>query len=184
MAQFSLYQECNDLFLPSSLPPVICLVARVSVFRKSCDWIIARSLNILFLFQSRHPLATHSEVHHQTLYLTDKTIHNQVKCECFGFIFCRIGEQDNELDGFAQTPVISYVGYPQYNLPIKKKAGFLYTMLPCCYNCGRIWEKGPIMQNAIFFFLLSPFQGHKCPRLPTWSVDSLSLLLHRSKVRS
>ena len=34
------------------------------------------------------------------------------------------------------------------------------------------------------FFKLSPFQGLKSPRLPTWFVGSLGLLLHRSKVRS
>ena len=36
----------------------------------------------------------------------------------------------------------------------------------------------------LLFFNLSPFQGHKSPRLPTWSVDSLGLLLHISNVRS
>ena len=33
-------------------------------------------------------------------------------------------------------------------------------------------------------FKLSPFQGLKSPRLPTWFVSSLGLLLHRSNVRS
>ena len=33
------------------------------------------------------------------------------------------------------------------------------------------------------FFEQSPFQGVKSPRLPTWSVGSLGLLLHRSNVR-
>ena len=41
-------------------------------------------------------------------------------------------------------------------------------------------------QNAIFwhFFKLSPFQGLKSPRLLTWFLSSLGLLLHRSNIRS
>ena len=48
----------------------------------------------------------------------------------------------------------------------------------------RIWEMGPYCINAIFlpFFKLPPFQGHRSPRLPTWFVGSLGLLLHRSKL--
>ena len=52
--------------------------------------------------------------------------------------------------------------------------------------CGRIWEKGPLRAKRVFllFFKLSPFQGLKSPRLPTWFIGSLGLLLHRSNVRS
>ena len=52
--------------------------------------------------------------------------------------------------------------------------------------CGRIWEKGPYRAKREFlpFFKLSPFKGLKSPRLPTWFVGSLGLLLHRSNVRS
>ena len=39
-------------------------------------------------------------------------------------------------------------------------------------------------RDFLLFFNLSPFQGHKSPRLPTWLLDSLGLLLHRSNVRS
>ena len=51
--------------------------------------------------------------------------------------------------------------------------------------CGRIWEKGPYRAKCDFllFFKPSPFQGDKSPRLPTWFVDSLGLLLHRSNAR-
>ena len=43
--------------------------------------------------------------------------------------------------------------------------------------------------NVIFFFFLpffklSPFQGLKSPRLLTWFIGSIGLLLHRSNVRS
>ena len=52
--------------------------------------------------------------------------------------------------------------------------------------CGTIWEKGPLCAERVFllFFKLSPFQGLKRPRLPTWFTGSLGLLLHRSNVRS
>ena len=63
----------------------------------------------------------------------------------------------------------------------------LKEWLKCCVLiCGRIWEKGPYhaKHDFLLFFKLSPFQGHKSPRLPTWSVDSLGLLLHRSNIRS
>ena len=52
--------------------------------------------------------------------------------------------------------------------------------------CGRIWGKRPYRTKHDFwlFFKLSPFQGNKSPRLPTWCVDSVGLLLHRSNVRS
>ena len=54
------------------------------------------------------------------------------------------------------------------------------------YNCGRIWEKGPYRakRNFLPFFKLSPFQGVKSPRIPTWFMGSLGLVLHRSNVRS
>ena len=53
-------------------------------------------------------------------------------------------------------------------------------------NCDRIWEKGPLRakRDFLLFFKLSPFQGLKSPRLQTWFVGSLDLLLHRSNVRS
>ena len=54
------------------------------------------------------------------------------------------------------------------------------------YICDRIWEKGPYRTKHDFLplFKLPPFQGLKSPRLPTWFVGSLGLLLHRSNVRS
>ena len=63
----------------------------------------------------------------------------------------------------------------------------------CCFwavkvwrICGRIWEKEPYHAKRDFlpFFKLSPFQGHRSPRLPTWFIGSLGLLLHRSNIRS
>ena len=39
-------------------------------------------------------------------------------------------------------------------------------------------------RDFLLFFNPTPFQGHKSPRLPTWFVDSLGLLLHRSNIRS
>ena len=47
-------------------------------------------------------------------------------------------------------------------------------------------KRDHIAQNVFFLLLfnLSQFQGHTSPRLPTWSVDSLGLLLHRSNSRS
>ena len=56
----------------------------------------------------------------------------------------------------------------------------------CTLICGRIWEKGPYhaKRDFLLFFKLSPSQGHKSPRFPTWFVDSLGLLLHGSNIRS
>ena len=47
-------------------------------------------------------------------------------------------------------------------------------------------KRGNFAQDDIvfFFFNLSPFQGHKSPRLLTWFIDTLGLLLHRSNIRS
>jgi len=48
-------------------------------------------------------------------------------------------------------------------------------------------KKDHIAQTRFFFLLffnLTPFHGHKNPRLTTWFVDSLGLLLHRSNVKS
>ena len=55
----------------------------------------------------------------------------------------------------------------------------------CHLICGRIWEKGSYRakHDFLLFFKLSLFQGHKSPRLPTWFVDSLGLLLNRSNIR-
>jgi len=39
------------------------------------------------------------------------------------------------------------------------------------------------MRFFLLFFKLSPFQGDMSPRLPTWSVHCLGLLLYRSNVR-
>ena len=46
-------------------------------------------------------------------------------------------------------------------------------------------RKGTTPRKTHFlpFFKLSPFQGLKSPRLPTWFIGSLGLLLHRSNVR-
>ena len=54
------------------------------------------------------------------------------------------------------------------------------------YICDRIWEKGPLRAKRDFlpFFKLSPFQGLKSPRLLTWFIGSIGLLLHRSNVKS
>ena len=64
-------------------------------------------------------------------------------------------------------------------------AGYTWVPKPDI-KCGRIWEKGPYhaKHNLLLLLNLSPFQGHKSPRLPTWFVDSLDLLLHRSNVIS
>ena len=53
-------------------------------------------------------------------------------------------------------------------------------------KCDRIWEKGPYRAKRDFlpFFKLPPFRGHRSPRLLTWFLGSLVLLLHRSNVRS
>ena len=48
---------------------------------------------------------------------------------------------------------------------------------------GRIMRKGTMLCK-MQFFNLSPFQGHKSPRLPTLFVGSLRLLLPRSNIRS
>ena len=47
-------------------------------------------------------------------------------------------------------------------------------------------KRGHFMQNAIFLLLfnLPPFQGSGSPRLQTWFISSLGLLLHRSNIRS
>ena len=52
--------------------------------------------------------------------------------------------------------------------------------------CDRIWEKGALRTKHDFLqlFNLPPFQGSGSPRLQTWFVSSLGLLLHRSNVRS
>ena len=45
-------------------------------------------------------------------------------------------------------------------------------------------KRDHVVHKAILvFFKLLPFQGSKSPRLPTWFIDYLGLLLHRS-VRS
>jgi len=49
-----------------------------------------------------------------------------------------------------------------------------------------VYEKGTILRKMQFLavFKLSPFQGHKSPRLLAWFLHSLGLLLHNSNVRS
>ena len=62
---------------------------------------------------------------------------------------------------------------------------FNFIVFYTCIICDRIWEKGPYHAKRDFlpFFKLPPFQGLKSPRLLTWFVGSLGLLLHRSNVR-
>ena len=50
----------------------------------------------------------------------------------------------------------------------------------------RIWQKGQFRakRDFLLFFKLSPHQGYNSPRLLTWFVGSLGLLLHRSNIRS
>jgi len=61
-------------------------------------------------------------------------------------------------------------------------AGYTWVPKPDI-NRDRILEKGP-KHNFLLLLNLLPFQGHKSPRLPTWFVDSLDLLLHWSNVIS
>ena len=46
--------------------------------------------------------------------------------------------------------------------------------------------KGSLRAKYFFlpFFKLSPFQGHVRPRLTTWFISGIGLLLHRSNIRS
>ena len=72
---------------------------------------------------------------------------------------------------------------------------FALSIILASRTAGKAWEHALYVvgyeekdhsrkMQFLLFFNLSPFQGHKSPRLPTWSVDSLGLLLHRSNVRS
>ena len=47
----------------------------------------------------------------------------------------------------------------------------------CSTVCDRIWEKGPLFCRTRFF-KLSPFQGIKSPRHPTWFIGSLDLYVY------
>ena len=54
---------------------------------------------------------------------------------------------------------------------------------------SRIWvgyeKRDHIVQNTIFWqFSNTTFQGLKSPRLPTWNIGSIDLLLHISSVRN
>ena len=58
----------------------------------------------------------------------------------------------------------------------------------CIHECAYmyIWEKGALGAKCDFLplFNLPPFRGSRSPRLQTWFVSTLGLLLHRSNGRS
>ena len=64
-----------------------------------------------------------------------------------------------------------------------------WTSNPCIHVYIHVveYEKRDHFAQNVFllpFFKLSPFRGLKSPRLPTWFMSSLSLLLHRFNIRS
>jgi hypothetical protein len=62
-----------------------------------------------------------------------------------------------------------------------------FRLIYAINNSDRIWEKGPFRTKCGFFlpfYKLPPFQGTKSPRLLSWFICGLGLLLYSSSIRS